>query len=212
MTGLEKILKAIESDASASADVVIRRANQEADEIMANAKKEAEKKCAEIATKSDTEVKDILSRAGSAAALQEKKIILDAKQQMISNTIANAKTSLANLPDSEYIPIILQMAKKYAHHKAGEILFSEIDKKKLPASFQEMLQNTLIDKTGASLKLSEQSVMIEGGFILKYGDVEENCSFEALFAAAKEDLQDKVNEILFTTIEKAQSTSQLREK
>lgn len=197
MTGLEKILKAIEAEASANAEAIVRQAELEADEIMAKAKSEAEKKFAEIAEKSDADVKDIISRAESAAALQEKKLILDAKQQIISNTIANAKSALANLPDSEYVKIILQMVKKYAHNKSGEILFTDADKKRLPANIETLIQTTLAEKTGVELKISEQSVIIDGGFILKYGDIEENCSFDALFSAAKDDLQDKVNTILF---------------
>jgi V/A-type H+-transporting ATPase subunit E len=38
---------------------------------------------------------------------------------------------------------------------------------------------------------------MSGGFILLYGDIEENCSFDALFLQAKEELQDKVRDYLF---------------
>jgi V/A-type H+-transporting ATPase subunit E len=55
----------------------------------------------------------------------------------------------------------------------------------------------LADKKNASLIISENTVTIDGGFILKYGDVEENCSFDALFSSAKEELSDRVNAILF---------------
>lgn len=198
MTGLEKILKAIEADADKNADEIIGKANREAEEIMAAAQQEAEKKCSEIAIKSEMDRKAVISRAESAASLQEKKIILDAKQQMISNIITSARNSLMILPDSEYIQIILRMVKKYAHQKSGVILFSAADKKRLPSDFDTLLKNILSDKTGASLTVSEEIVNLEGGFILKYGDIEENCSFDAIFSAAKEELQDKVNTLLFS--------------
>ncbi len=197
MTGLEKILKAIEAEAATGAETVINQAKQEAADIMKAAQEEADNKCAEITAKSEVDVKAVIGRAESAAALQEKKMILDAKQQIINSIIANAKNSLVNLPDSEYIDVILRMVKKYAQNKAGTILFTAADKKRFPSNFEEMLQKALSERTGASLAVSQEDVVIDGGFILKYGDVEENCSFDALFSAAKEDLQDEVNSILF---------------
>jgi len=197
MTGLEKILMAIESEATSNADALLKQAQREADDILATAKAEAEKKSKEIAAKSEADVKASLSRSESAASLQERKIILDAKQQIISNVITNARLSLAKLSDSEYMDIILRMVRKYAHNKPGKILFTATDKNRLSGNYSELLQKALADKPGATLTVSEETVSIDGGFILKYGDIEENCSFDALFAAAKEDLQDKVNAILF---------------
>lgn len=197
MTGLEKILKAIEDEAQANADAVIAQARKEADDIQAAAHTEAEKKSAQIAEKSAAEVKDTLSRAESAASLQERKIILEAKQQIISNIIIKARKSLAALPDSDFTDIILGMVKKFAHNKAGKIIFSETDRKRLPADMNEKMKSVLAEKSGASLTVAEETAAIDGGFLLIYGDVEENCSFDALFLAEKDTLQDKVNSLLF---------------
>ena len=38
---------------------------------------------------------------------------------------------------------------------------------------------------------------IEDGFILKYGEIEFNCTFKALFAAFSQELQAKAAELLF---------------
>lgn len=197
MTGLEKILKAIEVEAQAGADTVIAHAKRDAEEILNRAKSEAENKCIQIAEKSDADVKAVLSRAESAASLQEKKILLDTKQQIISNIIVSARNKLAKLPDSEYTDIILSMVKKYAHNKAGKILFSAADKKRLTKDFNDKLGNVLSGKSEASLTIADQEPPFEGGFLLIYGDIEENCSFDALFAEEKDNLQDKVNSLLF---------------
>jgi V/A-type H+-transporting ATPase subunit E len=55
----------------------------------------------------------------------------------------------------------------------------------------------LSDKEGASLTLSEKTAAIDGGFLLIYGEIEENCSFDALFSASRENMQDQVNAFLF---------------
>ena len=49
----------------------------------------------------------------------------------------------------------------------------------------------------ADLKISETPANIKNGFVLSYGDVEENCSFDALIEASKETLQDKIGQMLF---------------
>jgi V/A-type H+/Na+-transporting ATPase subunit E len=197
MTGLEKILKAIEDEAQASADAVIAQAKTEADRIHAEAKAEAEKQGVQIAEKSEAEIKAILSRAESSAALQEKKIILESKQQIISNIITKARESLDHLPDNEFTDIILEMVKKHAHQKQGKILFSAADKTRLPKDFEDRLKISLSSKPSASLTLAAEAADNGGGFLLVYGDIEENCSFDALFSAEKENLQDKVNSLLF---------------
>jgi V/A-type H+-transporting ATPase subunit E len=197
MTGLDKILKAIEEEAQAGADAILAEANKQADDILAAAKQEADNQCSRIAEKSEADVKAVISRAESAAALQEKKILLNAKQQMISNIITKARNSLAALPDSEFVETILQMVKKYAHNKPGKILFSASAQKRLPKDFNVRLNNVLSGKPGAMLTIAEENVSFTDGFLLVYGDIEENCSFDALFAAEKEVLQDKVNSLLF---------------
>lgn len=199
MTGLEKILKEIEAQAKANADVILAEAKKEAEEIMNAAKSEAQEKCAQITSKSETDVKAVFSRAESAAVLAKKQMILSAKQQLINDILANARKSISALPDDKYCDIILRMIKKFAHNKAGVIVFSADDKKRLPADFSQKIGDALKDKPLASLEISGDSAQLDGGFLLIYGDIEENCSFNALFDDAREELQDKLNAFLFSS-------------
>ncbi len=198
MTGLEKILMAIESDAKANADATINEANKEAERIMEEARAEAKRKCDEIAKKSEENRKPILQQYESEARLQERRLILEAKQKIIRDVIAKAKNSLTTMPEKEYFDFILRMVKKLALSKSGSIVFSAEDLKRMPKNFEGKLKKALDAKKGASLTISDRTENIDGGFILVYGDVEENCSFEALFRAALENLQDKVNTLLFS--------------
>lgn len=190
MTGLEKIVKHIEEDAKASVNAIVAEAESKAKEIIALAHAEGEQKRAEIEERSKLDVESFLSRAESASLLQEKKLILNVKQQIISDVITRAKDSLLNLPDQEYFEVITKMIKKYALNQTGSISFSLKDKNRLPEDFNKTLQ-------AAKLTVSDKTSDIDGGFILIYGDVEENCSFNAIFFAAKESLQDKVCKVLF---------------
>lgn len=197
MTGLEKIIKVIEADAKSNADRILAEAKEEAESIIVSARKEAEKKCAEIAEKPANEIKAILDRARSQAALIKRQMILNAKQQVINDIIDKAKLKLTGLPDTDYFDVIIKILQKHAHNQAGTIMFSKKDLERLPKNFDKKLNDALKDMENASLEISKESVPIDGGFILVYGDIEENCSFEALFGHAKEELQDKVNAFLF---------------
>ncbi|WP_066714390.1 V-type ATP synthase subunit E [Clostridium sp. Marseille-P299] len=197
MTGLENILKHIDEEASKNATKTLNEAREAKNKILADAKIEGEKRCADIAMKSKEEVKILLSRAKSAAELEEKKLLLRSKQEAIEHILMKAMEQLKQLPADQYFEILVTMIKKYAEPLPGEIMFSSEDKKRLPNNFEELINAALADKEGATLKISNNNREINGGFILSYGEVEENCSFEALFLAERENLIDKVGSVLF---------------
>lgn len=62
----------------------------------------------------------------------------------------------------------------------------------------QFFHDELQSRANGRLTLARQPARIDGGFILLYGDIEENCSFEALFSGAHEQLQDEVQRLLFT--------------
>jgi V/A-type H+-transporting ATPase subunit E len=197
MTGLEKIIKAIEAEAQADADKIIAEAKEEANKILSLAKEEAKQDVAAIAEKPASEIKAIKYRAESSARLTKRQTLLDAKQEVINDIIQKAKIKLTSLPDTDYFDIILQIVKKHAHQQAGTIMFSQADLDRIPKRFEKSLEEAIKGVSNASLTISKEPAKIDGGFILVYGDIEENCSFDALFSEAKELLQDKVNAFLF---------------
>ncbi len=197
MTGLEKIIKAIEVDSQNRADKILAEGKEESDGILSSAKKEAEITGSKIRENTALETKAILNRTESSAKLIRRQLILDGKQKLIGEIILKAKNKLTSLSDTEYFDIILQIVKKNAHNEAGIIMFSKTDLERLPQNFLDSLEVSLKDIKNASLTISEEAAQIDGGFILKYGEIEENCSFEALFIDSKDELQDKINAFLF---------------
>lgn len=194
MTGLEKIVQQIQSEAQQAADAVIAQANAEAAEIANKAQEEGKAQIAQIEAQSKTDVANALSAAKSAAALQVRRAVLEAKQELIGKVIDDTQKSIYLLTDDEYFALILKMVKKFSLPERGDILFSASDLKRLPADFSAKLA----EAAPAGLTVSNETRRIDGGFVLIYGGVEENCSFDALFYAARENLQDKVQELLFS--------------
>lgn len=193
MTGLEKIVKQIRDEAAQSASEVIAQAKEEAAAYTAEAQKQAKADCAAIAAQAKTAAEAASTAAKSAADLAVRREVLSAKQQIISEVIADAQQSIRSLPDKEYFDLILKMAAKFSLPQEGEIAFSAADLNRLPDGFPEALSKA----AKGPLSISDTPCTIDGGFVLTYGGVEENCSLEALFYAARESLQDKVHALLF---------------
>lgn len=194
--GLDKIISQIKEEAGAAAESLLAKAKEEAagvesttDETISRITKEAEEKCASIK-------EDILKKNSSAARMQRQREVLFAKQETIEETIGAAKDSLCGLEDAAYFELIEKLLKKHAHSESGEIRLNQKDLGRLPEGFETKIEEIAKEKNG-SLTLSKEPCAIDGGFVLVYGGVEENCSFDALFAQAKEQLQDKLHGLLF---------------
>lgn len=195
MTGLEGILKKIEEDAKVASAAVLADANKKAEQILTAALEEGEQVSIGILEKAGQEAQELMRRAESSAHLHEKKLILDAKQSMISHVIGKARGKLMELPADEYFEIIIKMIKRYALSGPGKIIFSNADLQRLPLAFEKALQETL--QSVGMLEVSDAAGDFEGGFVLVYGDVEVNCTFDALFSSDIDSLRDKVNVVLF---------------
>lgn len=194
MTGLEKIVQQIRDEARQAADAVTAQAKAEAAKAVEAAKADGEAQAAAIDARAKSDVENALAAAKSAAALARRRAVLCEKQAIISGLLQAAQESVYQLPDADYFALILKMAEKFSLPQEGEILFSPFDLKRLPGDFAGQLAKVAKGK----LTVSANTRPINGGFVLSYGGVEENCSIEALFYAAREELQDKVQALLFS--------------
>ena len=197
MTGLEKMMNQILEEANASANSKKAEAAAEADRIRAQVAAEGDAKVAEIAQKSTADLASYQERVKSAADLKRRTALLAAKQELISDTIQKAYETFCEKKDAEYFDTLKKMVETFAAPQKGEIALNAQDLAKLPAGFEEEV-NQLAKKKGGELVLSKTPASVEKGFILSYGGIEENCSFKAMFDARKDDLQDLVQKILFS--------------
>ena len=80
--------------------------------------------------------------------------------------------------------------------REGVLLLNAKDLARRPADFEKKI-GAAAEKQKGKLSLSEKAAEIEGGFILSYGGIEENCSLEALFESEADVLKDAVRAVLF---------------
>lgn len=195
MSGLDKILEEIRTESQASRDAILQDAQNQVSELNAAKDKEIDAKVREILAGGEKEAEEIRSRAKSSAELLHRQQLLAARQEIISDMISSSRDYILNLPDDEYFGLISGLIVKNAGKGKGEILFGRKDKERIPTDFLAKLTEKLPE--GCSLTLAEGTAPVDGGCVLRYGGIEENCSIEAVFNEKKDELQDLVRKILF---------------
>lgn len=194
MTGLDKIIEQIRQAAIVASEQELAKTQKEVEQILAEGLQEIEAYKTAYLAETNSQVELLLSRGEASAALQKRKILLKGKQEIIRQMIGQAKEKLLNLPKDEYFNLLLKMLERYAKEGKCQLLLSERDLERVPEYFMDELKKR-------EIILAKESYKIDGGFVLVYGEIEENCSFEALFSASKEVLQDKISALIFTNSE-----------
>ena len=197
MTGLEKMKSQILDEANRSAGEILEQAKKEADAVMAEARKNAEAECQRISEKSEADAESLKGRAESSCDLQKRKAVLKAKQEVISEILKRAYKKMLASDTETYFDIIRKMLNKYVLPEEGEICFSSDDKKRMPDGFEKEIAAIAAAKVG-KLIVSKEERNIQGGFVLIYGGIEENCTFKAMFDSRRGELSDKVHALLFS--------------
>ena len=199
MSGIDKIIAQIEEDTKAVCDEMIAKADSKAKIILTEAEAETERVKKDCEQSCADRVADIKKRSDSAADLEEKKILLSAKQSIISDMLGKGLERVKNLPPEEYFELILRMISKYSLPQEGVICFGRRDLEMINKSLLSELSLLvrINEAANGSLILSDDPADIDAGFILKYGGIEENCSFDAIFRSLDEELQDKAGKLLF---------------
>ncbi len=183
MTGLENILSQIESDA-----------RQEAEEQLEAAKAQAEEASQSLLRAGEEQAQAIRSKAESAAQLERRNAMLTFKQQVIRDAIDSTRTSLESAPDQAYFDLLLQLAAKYAPAGKSEMRLNRRDLDRLPKEFAASLKRAAPQ---AEIVISDTPSDIASGFLLVYGGIDINCTFQAIFEDAEAELRDVAGGILF---------------
>ena len=197
MTGLEKITDQIQEEAKASAARRLEAAQKEADMILAEAKTHVQRWKPRQQRRMHAMKVNYEGRVKSSAEQQRRTALLRAKQEIIADVIKEAYVTLKKKDAQSYFLTLEKILKTYALAEDGEICFSAEDLARMPADFEKKIKAAAKEK-GGSLVLKKEPKAIADGFVLVYGGVEENCTLKALFDAKKDELQDKVNAILFS--------------
>lgn len=180
------IIDKIIGDADDSVKQILADAKENAQQIIAAAKEKAEKEMAKSDKAVQEEKEKIFSKQISGAEMDAKKAILAQKQAILAEIIKEAEDRLVALNDESYAEVIGQMLDNMDKSLGTEVIVSEKDKARLA---------DVISAKGFTL--SDNSADINGGIIIKNGDIEYNYSFGSIIAIEKEEIQQIAAKILF---------------
>ena len=185
MNGLDKIIAQILDDAKQESLAIREKAAGEAETTLAAVGEKVKKLEEEQAKSAAQREKSYEERLRSSAALKKRQAILAEKQAIIEEMLAAAHKELLAKPDEAYFAWMEQLLSRFVTDRAGEIYVSKRDLERMPDDFPAKIEKAAQEK-GGSLVLKKEPREIDGGFVLVYGGVEENCSAGALFASQRD--------------------------
>ncbi|MCL5981466.1 MAG: V-type ATP synthase subunit E family protein [Firmicutes bacterium] len=198
MSGAEKLKEKIVSEASKLAEQVVAEAKLRAEEIVAGARMQAEEKHQRILRQAHLQAEENRRRIRTIAELDARKEVLAAKVRTIENVFQQALTRLQALETAEFRAFILMMLVAAAEKGNEEIIVSARDRVRFTADLLADV-NEALEKQGkqGKLVLSAQVREIQGGVILRSGEVEIDCSFDSILRMQRDQLEPEVAAVLF---------------
>ena len=190
MTSSEKILAGIAGEAKTEAEKITAEAEKQAAEITAAAKAEAETDAGKIRAAAEKKAELIINSGKSSAELLKRDTALKCRRGLIEKALITVADTVNAYSDSDYFDFLLTLIKKEKPNGKGEVYLSVKDKARDTASFESELE-------ALGLTLSDTFADINGGFILKYGDIQINGELSALIHEKRDVLTDELNKALF---------------
>ena len=194
MKGLDKIIGRIRADAMAEIDAIRAEGGAKAAEVTAAYEAKARDFLSAEAEKSRQAAETLGERAVRSDAMDKSKAILAAKQECIDEAFALAAKKLRELPREEYIAVLAALATASGVGDE-EIILSAADAAEVGA---QVVETANAAKSGAAFTLSAETRELEGGLILKRGDVEVNCAFATYLRLLRQTMAADVAAILFS--------------
>ncbi|MGN1004043.1 MAG: V-type ATP synthase subunit E, partial [Oscillospiraceae bacterium] len=194
MNGIEKLTQQISADAQAEIDALMADAKAKADAVTADYAQRAQKAAADVLAKGETAAAQREERLLSMAAMEGRKELLAAKQDMVGKAFDLALDKLCALPDQEYVELLAKLAVAASTTGKEQLIFSQKDRTRVGKAVVTAVNAAL---PNGSLTLSEQTRPMRGGFILSDGDVEVNCAFETLVRLQRGAISGDVADVLF---------------
>ncbi len=183
---IEKIL----NDAKRAGQLYIDDANTKKIEIEKAYNEYAAQLTAQTNKTTEIECANIIERKNTVATLDTKKIILQAKQEVIDNAFVVAKEN------------ILKETASYQKFMATEIVkyFEEGDQliiSKKDTALDTAFIKALEESTGKKFPVSEEKGNFVGGVIIRSAGYDKNLCLDTILKTKREEIEAEVSKILF---------------
>lgn len=219
MTGLEAITQQILADAKERARTILETAQSDCRKMAEDYAARADAIRDEIEERAIAEGEDLIARAKSAAAMTRRNILLQARGELLNEAFEAAKKEICDTDYGKYRELLvallscalLEQAKSESESEAlgdetltpdaYEVLLSAADRERFGNAVVEGAKRVCSRRIGAEraakLCLSDKTADIDGGLILRCGNIEANCSISVLLAEMRRRMEAKISAILF---------------
>lgn len=192
----DAIAAKIIEDARAAAAKTLSDAGERAAALRKAAEEETDKKREESTAQTGRDCVQLRDRMLRMAELDQKKVLLFAKREVIDQAFEEALKKMQAMPPArkrEYLRALLLEAAE-----GGEqVVCAPEDAGLFDAAFLERVSLDLQKSGRKPVSLSEKRRETGGGFLLARGGMEINCTFRAMLDEARPSLESSVADILF---------------
>lgn len=221
MTGLSKITDKILDEARKDAEARLAEADAECARINAEYKEKTDKTVNSLNAAAKAEAEEIVSRMRSGEAAMRKNTLLKTQGEMIDRAFEIAEKELASLSGDERVEFLtglltaLISAEWEAEQSRDEIYGDEGEAeriyevmlnpkdrehhgKTIISNFKRRIVGKELGDIASRVVLSDKTVDIDGGIVVKMGSIEINSSVHTLVASLRSSYEAKVAKILFS--------------
>ena len=193
MNGIDIIKNKILDEANVSVKKILDNAEKEAAALKAEAEKLAEREKAARLEKGTKVAEESRRRIVSATDLEQRKAILNLKQEMIAKAFAQAGEKLSAISGKDYEDLLVRLIVKNSSTGREEVEFNAADQ----AIAADVIAKANEKLGGAGLTVSSKVADFAKGVLLRDGAIEVNCSLATLVGYMKEGLTAEVAKLLF---------------
>lgn len=191
---IEKITAKILGEANFVKTEILGEAKVKSQTIIDEAKEKASVILDDMEKKGLSEKAQIVERRKSVAFIDSKKVILNKKQELISECFNDAVKNFTKQVEPEtYVKLLINMGLE-SGVKGGSLIFNADEKEKIGKKVVDALNNEV---AGNDFVLSEETGQMIGGYIISSNNIHIDNTVESLVLESKEYLAGDVAKMLF---------------
>ncbi|MEO2151037.1 MAG: V-type ATP synthase subunit E [Thermococcus sp.] len=202
MEGAELIIQEINREAEQKIQYILSEAREEAEKLKEEARKRAEAKAEWILRKAKTQAEIEKQRIIANAKLEVRKKKLAVQEELIRSVIESLKERLANLPEDEYFPMLVELTAKAVEELGTNKVIVRSNERTLKliverlSEFREKLKESLGKDVEVTVGEPIQTI---GGILVESSDgtVRVDNTFEARIERFESDLRATIAKALF---------------
>jgi V/A-type H+-transporting ATPase subunit E len=192
----EQVVEKILSEAQAEADKIKSEAREKAAGQEAELAAELESFRKETETLAEKASEEKKRRMLATARMDTRKALLSCKVALLNEVFDKAREKIKELPEEQYHEFVESLMHKAIESGDEEVIIGAEDGR-LSNGLIKSINRKLGPGFKGNLQLSSDTADIDGGFILRRGNIQVNVSVGVLLAEAKEQMEIELAAELF---------------